>query len=65
MEDDELTPEQLKIRRERKKAFAILSKPIINKRGYELSVNVAKAEDIPKLSVNSVDSYISIFLENK
>ena len=54
--DENLTPEQIKKREEKKKSFAILSQPKINKRAYQLYVNVAKAEDLPKLGLGSVDS---------
>ena len=53
--DEELTPEQMKKRRDAKKNFAILGKPSLMSRSYELSVNFVRAEDLPKLGMGTVD----------
>jgi hypothetical protein len=58
--DDDLTPEQRKARNDKRKNLEVLSKPEVMARGYQLQINVAKAEGLPKLSVGAVDTFVSV-----
>ncbi|CAD8189110.1 unnamed protein product [Paramecium pentaurelia] len=58
--DDQLNPEQLQARMERKNRIAVVSKPEIRGKSYQLMVNIAKAEDLALMGYPTLDSFISV-----
>ena len=48
--DEDLTPEQLKERRERMKNYSVLGNPNLIRKSYQLNINLARAEEIMKIS---------------
>lgn len=51
--DEELTAEQLKERKERNKLPAIIGKPKMLTKTYQLMINLVKGEDFPALGLSS------------
>jgi hypothetical protein len=58
--DDQLNPEQLQKRREKKKKVAFVQPPEFHTRSFQLMVNLVKGEDFPIMTGNSCDSFISV-----
>ena len=62
MADEELTADQLKARRERAKNPAVIGKPSMITRRYQMMVNIVRGEDFPILGMSKkCDPYIIIF----
>ena len=50
-----MNPEQLKKRRDKAKSVAVLGKPKLMRKGYQLNVNIVKAENLPLLGAGTLD----------
>lgn len=57
--DDLLTPEQRNLKKLKKKAIGVVAKPMIAKKSFQLSINVYKAEHLPKLGGSEVSPFVS------
>ena len=58
--DELLTPEQRKIKKLRKQAIGVVKVPLMAKKSFQLSVNIYKAEKIPKFSNSDVSAFVSV-----
>ena len=57
--DDLLTPEQRKLKKQKKQAIGIVKTPMIAKKSYQLSINIYKAEKLPKFNGKDVSPFVS------
>lgn len=55
--DEDLTPEQLAIRREKGKNYSVLGNPLLTRKSYQLNINLARAEDLPKIGYSGTNPY--------
>lgn len=55
--DEELTEEQLQKRRENMKNFTVLGNPNLIRKSYQLNINLAKAEELPKIGMSGTNPY--------
>lgn len=53
--DEELTPEELQVRRDKMKNFSILGNPNLIRKSYQLNINVARAEELPKVGMSGTN----------
>ncbi len=53
--DEDLNPEQLQIRREKMKNYSILGTPSLVRKSYQLNINIARAEELPKIGINGTN----------
>lgn len=50
----------MKRRLDKKNQIAIVSKPEIRGKSYQLMVNLVKAEDLPLMGYGGLDSFVSV-----
>lgn len=62
--DEDLTPEQLLQRRERMKNYSVLGTPTLVRKSYQLNINIARAEELPKVGMNGTNPFISARVGN-
>jgi hypothetical protein len=53
--DEELTEVQLQQRRENMKNFTVLGNPNLIRKNYQLNINLARAEELPKIGLNGTN----------
>ena len=53
--DEDLKPEQLAIRREKAKNYSVLGNPLLIRKNYQLNINLARAEDLPKMGYSGTN----------
>ena len=58
--DDLLTPEERKLKKLKKKAIGTVKMPMIAKKNYQLSVNIYKAENLPKFGGSEPCPFVSV-----
>jgi C2 domain len=58
--DDLLTAEQRKLKKLKKQAISTVKTPLIAKKSYQLSVNIYKAERIPKIGDSERNPFVSV-----
>ena len=58
--DELLTPEQRKMKKMKKQAIGVVKVPMIAKKSFQLSVNIYKAERLPKFGGADVSGFVSV-----
>lgn len=63
--DEQLTPEQLTLRKNRQKNIGILGRPDLYIKTYQLYINIVRMEDIPSLSTFGTNAFVSAKVSNQ